>query len=530
MNFLFRVIYAAHANGTHEKLALDALRYLEIDEAPAWRSLFLKHVDLYMSGSKAPDREFKDFKNHVLHVRDNYWGGAPEKAESWYQMLVRELKKGNWEQAVWCAGVLSHYYTDPIHPFHTAQCEAETNIHRAVEWSISRSYNDLRKRGLKYGMPVIDAGPDESWLKDMVIAGAELANCDYETLIAGYNFQLGTTDPPAGLDTNCRNLIGRLIVYSNVGFSKILDRAFVEAGISAPLVNLTSDTFLAVMRIPRKWVLHKLENASEIRRLQRMYDEYEKTGRVNATLSEDLKIVRDMHAEEVLIPLADEWKVRRAKRRQSSPCPQGRLPKVVPSRMPTENISKPDVPLKSEQNVTKSAVSAAQTVPSIPRNSTTSPKNKAIKEASAPKAIAKVPYLQLSDHVEAGPSVGPKTAERLEGVGIVTVQDLLDAEPKSLAGKLNIRYVNRKAILDWQDQARLMIHIPGLRVTHAQLCVGAGYRTPKSIATANASELSSAILKFAATRSGQRMLGTGTPPDFYTVREWVDATDEALAA
>ncbi len=28
------------------------------------------------------------FKNHVLHVRDNFWGGAPEKVESWYRVLV----------------------------------------------------------------------------------------------------------------------------------------------------------------------------------------------------------------------------------------------------------------------------------------------------------------------------------------------------------------------------------------------------------------------------------------------------------
>jgi hypothetical protein len=70
MSLLFRIVYAAHANGTHHKLALDALRHLERPDADAWHRVFLKYAELYLAGSKAPDTEFKDFKNHVLHDRD----------------------------------------------------------------------------------------------------------------------------------------------------------------------------------------------------------------------------------------------------------------------------------------------------------------------------------------------------------------------------------------------------------------------------------------------------------------------------
>ena len=31
------------------------------------------NAKIYLDGSKAPDKEFKDFKNHVLHTRDGYW-------------------------------------------------------------------------------------------------------------------------------------------------------------------------------------------------------------------------------------------------------------------------------------------------------------------------------------------------------------------------------------------------------------------------------------------------------------------------
>ena len=41
MNLLFRIVYAAHASGTHHKLALDALRHLEGMDADMWQRLFL---------------------------------------------------------------------------------------------------------------------------------------------------------------------------------------------------------------------------------------------------------------------------------------------------------------------------------------------------------------------------------------------------------------------------------------------------------------------------------------------------------
>src|SRR5262245_25045793 len=120
MRLLFR-LYAAPAHGCHPKLALDALRYLArvqtCVDADRWQKLFLAHADLYLNGAMAPDEEFKDFKNHVLYPRDDYWGGAPQKVVSWYQHLLEALTAMDWPTAVYCAGVLSHYYTDPFNPF-----------------------------------------------------------------------------------------------------------------------------------------------------------------------------------------------------------------------------------------------------------------------------------------------------------------------------------------------------------------------------------------------------------------------------
>src|SRR5690606_24497338 len=137
MSLLLRVLYAAHARGTHHKLALDAHTELRNPEAEGWQPQLLKQAALCMECATARDDEFKDFKTHVLHVEQDYWGGAIAKSQSWYGHLVAALTSRDWPQAVYCAGVLSHYYVDPIHPFHTGQSAAENNVHRAVEWSIS---------------------------------------------------------------------------------------------------------------------------------------------------------------------------------------------------------------------------------------------------------------------------------------------------------------------------------------------------------------------------------------------------------
>src|SRR5262245_28814069 len=251
MNLLYRIVYAAHANGTHHKLALDALARVQGTDAERWQNLFLQHAKTYLDGSKAPDNEFKDFKNHVLHVRDEYWGGAPEKAEEWYGVLLEKLRANAWSEAVYAAGVLSHYFTDPFHPFHTGQTEAENAIHRACEWSINRSYDALAALGReRFAASTIDVPRGVNWLKEMVCLGAETSNKQYEKLIAHYDIHRGVADPPAGLDETSRALVAELIMQASTSFGRVLQRAFKESGVEAPAVSLTAEAFLATLQIP----------------------------------------------------------------------------------------------------------------------------------------------------------------------------------------------------------------------------------------------------------------------------------------
>jgi predicted flap endonuclease-1-like 5' DNA nuclease len=491
MSLLFRIVYAAHAKGTHHKLALDALRQLDDANAEGWQRLFLKHADLYMDGAKAPDDQFKDFKNHVLHVRDGYWGGAMDKAEKWYGELTEALKRRDWEQAVWNAGVLSHYVTDPIQPFHTGQSDAENSIHRAAEWSISRSYDALRAEGLADHGPIrVPAGDGAIWLRDLVCRGAEKANPHYETLIAHYNLTAGVVDPPAGLDLVSRRILGELIVYAAGAFATVLDRAFAEAAVTPPEISLTLETVLAAVKIPAKMLAKRLADAEDRRVVTAMFDELTATGRVDATLPEDDRVVRTLYEAEIAAP-------RRAEQTQErAAAVSGAAKKAPPAAAPRP----------------KAAGTPAAIATLVPGGGT--PKFR----------------LALGDAIERAPSIGPKMAEKLAPLGIRTVADFLAASAYLTADSLRSRHVKADTILLWQDQCRLMLEIPELRGTHAELLAGAGYRTAKDLATADEAKLCADVLAFATTPPGQRLLRDGAPPDIERIKGWLLAAKAIKAA
>lgn len=488
MSLLFRIVYAAHAKGTHHKLALDALRHLASPDAERWRRLFLKHAALYMEGSKAPDDAFKDFKNHVLHVRDGYWGGALDKAEKWYGELTATLAREDWEQAAWTAGVLSHYVTDPIQPFHTGQSDAENSIHRAAEWSISKSYDDLRAQRLAAGAaPAIAAGDGARWLRELVLSGAEKANPHYETLIAHYDLAKGVSDPPSGLDATSRRILGELLVYAAAAFATVLDRAFADSGVTPPEVDLTLDTVLAAVKIPAKTLAKRLADAEDRRIVTAMYDELVATGRVDATLPEDDRVVRDLYAKEVEAPRQARRAVERAAAlaaSASAPPPAARAPKAEARREPVAAPS-----------------------PARPRY-----------------------HLALADDIERAPTIGPRTAERLAPLGITSVADFLKAPAGRIADGLASRHVTAETVALWQDQCRLMLDVAELRGTQAELLAQCGYRTAERLAEADDVTLAADVLAFAATPAGKRILRDGPPPDLERIKGWLAAAKSARAA
>ena len=587
MSALFRIIYAAHANGTHHKLALDALNHMQRPDAEAWRRVILKNIEKYLEGSKAPDNVFKDFKNHVLHVGENYWGGAPEKVEEWYAATVAALQAQNWPEAAYAAGVLSHYYTDPVMPFHTAQTEAENAIHRATEWSINRSYNTLRKLGEdRFATLTVKTHDGPMGLKEMTCDGAEFSNTYYEKLIAHYDIHKGTVRPEDGLDAMAQNTVAELLIYAAKGFSLILDKAITEAGVAAPDVGLTLDTVLATLKIPSKMLAKRLSNAEDRKIVQAMYDELKATGRVDATLPEDDRIIRDAHAIEVVAPKLTKRSAKREARLpvQGTPAPSpleralATSAKTIAAALPQPAVQKTTAPSGVASAPYKAAAALAVELPNAapapvvleemplalppkgtfskpryepdiepvrtapPQISTVSsvppvvtpiaaaPHHSAARSGAIADSAERRSYLTLLQPLEDAPSIGPKMAERFAALGIHTVGDFLGQSPHDIAELLDDQQIDAEMLTDWQDQAQLVIEVPGLRGGGAQLLVGAGYRTAEALAEVDPADLSADVLKYATTSDGRRILRDGNPPDIEKIKDWVESARLSLAA
>jgi hypothetical protein len=546
MHPLFHVVYAAHANGTHHKLALDALRNLRCTDADYWQRLFLLHARLYLEGAAAPDEDFKDFENHVLHTRDGFWGGAPEKVRSWYHHVVEALTVEDWPTAVYCAGVLSHYFMDPLQPFHTGQSEAENNIHRAAEWSISQSYAALYDLGLgRFADLRVELTSEPNWLVELVCRGAERANGYYEKLIAHYDIGRGVVDPAAGLDPVARRIVAEMIRFAYLGYAGVLGRAIEEARVFAPEVGLKAATLLATLQVPARALARRTANAEERRAVERMYDELIATGTVEQHLPEGDRVVRDLYAQVLAArppqPQASQvfpfrprervvTRIDRLREARGQAVASADIIPLRPAgrREPAPAAVAPPAASLHASNTTREPMLFL--VPNEPRN--VAPTAEAVLAADGGGAADEVAFVQLTlDHdVADTPSIGAKTAKRLSRHGVATVRDLVKADPAVLAVLLNMRNLTAQTICEWQDQALLACTVPGLSGAHAQLLVGAGYRSPDAIAEAEPDKLAADVLSFALGTAGQRIMQDGRVPDIETIRGWLEAARETRAA
>ena len=131
-------------------------------------------------------------------------------------------------------------------------------------------------------------------------------------------------------------------------------------------------------------------------------------------------------------------------------------------------------------------------------------------------------YLDLSSPVVDAPSIGPRIAEKLETIGIITVEDLLAGNAESIALQLDTKRVDGATIRDWQDQARLVCRIPNLRGHDAQLLVACKVTSPEDLSRMNAAALLSQVTAVAKSSEGQRMLRGSQAPDLAEVTDWIN--------
>ena len=333
MDLLYSLIYRSCSSSTHHKFALDGLSRISSSSASAWRRLFLYHHADYLRGAKDPDTRFRDFKNHVLHVHEDCWGGAIEASAKWYRIATQAFRDEDWAHGVYASGVLSHYVTDPLMPFHSAQNDEENNIHRACEWSIFHSYDELFRSKQNQRFSELQILEADDWLSKMLVSGAKYGQQFYDELVARYNFDQAIKHPVSGLDRRCREIIGTLLVYTVEHWALILSQLLRESGVAPLEIQMAYAGVTAVLQTPRRYLVRNFASAQDRELIRKMHREWKQTGRVEETQPLDEKTIDKLYKEEVLSGRWSEQCELRAKTghsRLKNPLPKPRIAQKLP--------------------------------------------------------------------------------------------------------------------------------------------------------------------------------------------------------
>ncbi|TWU45090.1 hypothetical protein Q31b_02610 [Novipirellula aureliae] len=480
---LLSILKAAHCRSTHHFFAIDALPMVQTEPGKRLTTLLLCHHDRYLAGAKDPDTRFRDFQNHVVHVENNYWGGAPRVAHAWYGRLMKYLRADRFADAAHAAGVLSHYFTDPLQPLHTAQSDREKVLHRPIEWSITKSYHSIFQHWVNDDLRVVFQLSDgEQWLGEAILHGARFANRKYQFLLDRYRLEEGVKDPPSGLDEETRDMLAELFGLAITGWARVLERAAMEAEsirmTPIPKHSLTLATLMSTIKMPTRLWMRRIESKVQKLKIQKLFEEYRQTGDVIVNLPSDIDIVHrvvKIHQSEMA------WN---EKRRKAS-----------------EKKVEPIEPQSQEPTKSKTAVESTPAI--LP--------------------FVKPGLGNLADHdpIVDAPSIGPKTAARFEAIGIHTVGEFRKAIPTEVAQLLATYWITRETIEEWQSQTTLMCEVPRLRVRDAQMLCGAGCKNAVDVANSDVSELHQEILRYSATSSGRRYLRDAKPPSRAEVGKWI---------
>jgi hypothetical protein len=492
------------------------------------RDLLLKHHEKYLTGAKDPDDRFRDFQNHVIHVQDGYFGGASRVAIQWYGRLMGHLAAERWEDAAYAMGVLSHYFTDPLMPLHTAQSEREALVHRPMEWSVCKSYDRILKRWTEDSLRLVfQLGDGEGWLAEAILKGARFSNRSYRKLVESYDVDLGVANPVAALDEDAIQIFAELFGLAITGLARMVERVADEAerrrGQTLPKVHLCIPAVLAVLQVPEQLWLRRIANSEERKAIEALIGEYRETGKVVQNVPCEVYIKR-----RVLKVREREtaWNVRRRERQHA----QGaKSAEIVIQPAPIEVAAS----MPQEEQVTQASNDSAvmQATSDVPMTIPFVAKGEEAKETHAsPPTVSIASLLDRNAELSLAPSIGPKTATAFAEIKVMTVGEFLDRPALSMSRRLAKSWITTTVIQDWQAQTLLMCQVPGLFSRDVQMLVGVGCRTTEELANADAKLLCQQMDSYAKTSDGRRALRGATVADITSVEKWIKAASMASTA
>ncbi|WP_372895498.1 zinc dependent phospholipase C family protein [Stieleria sp.] len=296
-NRLHAIIRRTHCQGTHQRFAIDALPMIRSDAGKRFTAWLLYYHRSFLRGAIDPDVRFRDYQNHILHVREGYWGGAPRVAHQWYNRLQKYLRAERFRDAAHAAGVLSHYVTDMAQPLHTISTEREALIHRPLEWSVDQAYDRIRQKWHDDQINVIiQLADDPGWLGSLMMHMARHAHGHCDRLIRHYRFHDGVRDPRQGIDEHTLTSLAELFSLAITAVSLILDRAAEETesytGYPIPECRCGWALIGATLRAPIAVWKKQVRRHVQTRSIRALAEEYFQTGSLSEWLPHEVDIKR----------------------------------------------------------------------------------------------------------------------------------------------------------------------------------------------------------------------------------------------
>lgn len=478
------ILRAAHCRSTHHHIAVDALDRIATKQGRRLVTQLLRHHMRYLTGAKDPDVRFRDFQNHVIHVDDGYWGGAPRVASQWYDRLQKYLRQARYADAAHAAGVLSHYFTDPMMPLHTAQSPVEKVLHRPIEWSVTKSYGSLIQRWRDDPTrTVFELSDQPGWLGESMLYAARLAHAHYSELLNQYDLAAGSKQPPSGLNEDLQTRLSDLLGLAVTGWARVLERVAWEAdqsGVTIPRASVTLGTVLAGVRVPDRLWIRRVAGKRQQSKVSAMVEEFRRTGDVVESLPSEQRIIA---------------RVRKIRHRERD----YRARRELAARLAA------DEKRADESDDTPRAILPFATA--------------ARQEDDVDDARIR---LQVIDPLVHAPSIGPKTADRFSAIGIHTVGDFLSADVLVTANRLATGWITAETLMSWRNQCLLMCQLPDMLARDVKLLVAVGAHTVDIIAATDEEALHSRLVAMSETAAGARLLRGGRVPDRDRVAEFID--------
>lgn len=431
MNRLIHILRKSHCHRAHHRLAIDALTEIQTAAGLRLARLVARNYPHYLRGSIAPDVEFRDFKNHVILVSQQNWGGATHLADFWYRKACEKLQQKRWTEAVHALGVLSHYFTDPMLPLQTTIGDDHSIYHLPLNWAVYRNYQQAYDRFRSGAFRItFQLARHSEFLKDAQESAASLCAEHSEPLMRGLDLNQCVLQPTKALSADSIDRLAMILGLAVQGWARVLERLAEESAIEIPRVQLASTTFLTAIDVPLQLSIKRWKDRLEQSAVRSLVTEYRETG----------KVVE--HVPEAVRSVQSEW---------------------LSDRVDSSNSTRATDPQATSMEFLEPGIDAGPVILSIEeaRLQKENSSKRWLPIGTGDASPFKTEHLTSTDGFSSTPidlathwivDLDASVIERFQTLGIHTLADFLDWNAAVLSIRLKDRDIPPSKVQGWKDQ------------------------------------------------------------------------------